>query len=181
MAKPQVPVKEMGHRKRQKLPEIKVGMPMPKCKSAKKNAMKICEGCGRPWDGENVDFKRKLVAEAKHSFISVMGIVGSDTNYNHILLKWPDVADALLEDKDGLFLKDISRLICLPFKILAESLQEMLSDDKNLDIGTSMVLSEEDPIEAKKNLIRLCNSMIYRLKATGKKVEYVIGLGEKGP
>jgi hypothetical protein len=111
--------------------------------------------------------KRLLVKEAKRSFIVVLSIIGKDnTAFNVALLKWPDVVDCLLDGNDELFLKDVGFLICYPFKLLVESLQDILGDDRSMDVDVSMRLSSSDPLGARRNLVRLCNSLIFRLRSS---------------
>ena len=115
----------------------------------------------------DIDEKKLLVREAKHSFLTVLSIVGKeDSAFNTVLLKWPDVIDNILDGNDELFLKNIGVLICHPFKLLAESLQSIINDDRSMDVDASMRLSGSDPLGARRNLIRLCNSLIFRLRSS---------------
>jgi len=118
----------------------------------------------------DIDKKKLLVREAKHSFLIVLSIVGKeDSAFNIILLKWPDIVDSILDDDEELFLKDVGFLICHPFKLLAESLQSIINDDRSVDIDVSMKLSSSDPLDARKNLVRLCNSLIFKLRLTNSR------------
>lgn len=121
-----------------------------------------------------------LIREAKHSFAILLGFVGdTDSPANRVLLKWPDVTDALLDGDEERFNEAAAYLICYPMKLVAESLRETirkLGEDVELyvvEVNKTMESAATSPVDVKLNLIRLCNTMIFRLQQLGIHHEYV--------
>lgn len=120
------------------------------------------------------------VDECKHSVILLMQYAGGyNTHCNMILLKWPDLFDAFISDDEIKFNEDAAVLICLPLKIIAESLfqacQMFDSIDNKVseDINEVMLMHKKDPIEAKASLIAICNSLISKLRKIGWQIDYI--------
>lgn len=129
---------------------------------------------------------RRYILEAKHSFAILLGFIGEpDTPCNMMLLKWPDAVDALLDDDEDKFREDMATLMCQPIKIISESLFDILNSNGGCDIDFSVQikdtiqLSPNNPVEAKNNLISICNQIIFKLRSVGVEHEYVKCFGEK--
>lgn len=118
-----------------------------------------------------------FIREAKHSFAILLGFIGKpDTECNLILLKWPDAMDSMIEKNEEKFLCDMSHLICRPLFLIAKSLVEILSKHTEVnmqEVYDTMKFAELNPIESKENLIRLCNSMIFKIRSFGVHYEYI--------
>jgi hypothetical protein len=116
--------------------------------------------------------QRFLVKDAKHSmalFISVLGI--SSYAASGFFIKWPDVIDAVLSGNDKNFLLDISILICLPMRAIAQSLSQMGESKMSLElIEDAMKSINENPHLAKAKLIAICNQEIISLGQKGAKL-----------
>lgn len=119
---------------------------------------------------------RLLIREAKHSYAVLLGFINdADSVCNKMLLKWPDAMDSLIADDEEKFCNDMSVLMCQPLKVLAESLAQVLRDKVGNDSGWEFDVTEycrtkviyQDPQEAKKTLIKICNTYIDRLRING--------------
>lgn len=123
---------------------------------------------------------RPLVREAKHSYAVLLGFIADpDTKCNRMLLKWPDVIDALLADNQQQFEEDIACLICLPVKLVAEALSDNLFKVRpqipkyEQFINDVMRLAVQEPVGTKDRLIKVCNEIIGHLRVAGVGHEYV--------
>lgn len=124
----------------------------------------------------------QLLSEAKHSIATLMGFTGYDSHANVLLLKWPDILESVLKGDEKQALADFSCIICQPLAVLAESLiQAAATSDISAalldDVRRTLAEGIVDPIEAKRNLIRICNAQLYKLKETGYPVKYIKPLG----
>lgn len=120
-----------------------------------------------------------LLKEAKHSVMLLMQSFGSISSpCNQVLLKWPDILDSYFDNNDENLRRDFAIIICQPIKIIADSLVERIKligllDSSSFEIEQTMVLAIKSPLEAKANLLRICNSLIFKLKSGGVDVDYI--------
>lgn len=118
----------------------------------------------------------RLVREAKHSLALIISFLGhSNPIVNGLAIKWPDVLDAYLADDEVNFLADMSTLICLPVKVLAEALCER-AGSKFLEEIAEISKDVVDPIDAKRDLIRICNLQVSKLRKAGFTIEDIKGI-----
>jgi hypothetical protein len=123
----------------------------------------------------------QLIHEAQDSFRLLIKYLGQvDTKANFLLLKWPDVFSAYFEDNIPQFTKDINQLICLPIKVLVESLIAYVEKEAKAKKTTIPNLKEEIKLAQfrytqndKKALIALCNLQIERLKSFDIDIESI--------
>jgi hypothetical protein len=111
----------------------------------------------------------KLIEEAQHSQKILMRYVGTvDSMANLLLLKWPDILLSYMKEEE-IFEEEISKLVCAPLRILAESLQTMTKTESN-EINELMLFCVKDPIGTKQALIRFCNNQIHKANQIGRKI-----------
>ncbi len=123
-----------------------------------------------------------LVKEAQDSMKTLMKYAGTmNSSVNLLLLNWPDALMYHAEGNESKLRESLGLMICQPLKVLAEALtqhteQKVKSKIALEDINMSMIIANKNPLEAKENLIRICNSRIFMLKSVGEKLEMI---GEK--
>lgn len=125
------------------------------------------------------------VAEAKHTYAIFTGMIGKESKANVLYLKWIDAMESLIADDELRFNEDIAALICQPLRVVAEALNQRATEagasNAATEIKDTMQLMFVNPIEAKQNMIRICNSQIFKLKAIGFKYEYLTTSGGAQP
>jgi hypothetical protein len=130
------------------------------------------------------EIAKKLLWEHQHSMAVLIGFVGSTTSHvNQLLLKWPDLIDAFLQDDKDKFDDDIADLICHPIYIVASvliqkaSLEKIITSDEftalQRDIAETKLTAYKSVLDAKANLIRISNNMIFKLKNVDHAMEYI--------
>ena len=123
-------------------------------------------------DSEEVRCALRLFEEALDSFKTLIGCVGNETKANILFLKWPDAILSYLRE-DGNYEEDIAILICAPIKSIIEGLiiynNEHGGNDKTIkdEVIAIMKTAKNDPVAAKKGLIKICNRVIVSLKSRG--------------
>jgi hypothetical protein len=111
----------------------------------------------------------KLIEEAQHSHKILMRYVGTvDSMANMLLLKWPDVLLSYVKEEE-IFEEEMCKLVCVPLRILAESLQLMTKSESN-EIHELMLFCVKDPVGTKRSLIRFCNNQIHKANQMGRKI-----------
>ena len=129
-----------------------------------------------------------LLDEAKHSLATLMVITGNPNVALPVLMKWPDALEAHLTGKREVFIRDMGIIMCAPIKIIAEALaagpgnDPSAKDERLLKEISDTFKAFQDgkcgPIETKNNLIRLCNTIIFKLRQKGHTTtEYIKPLG----
>ena len=133
---------------------------------------------------------RRLMDEAKHSFVSVATLT-DNPKIAFILAKWPDVLCSILdyvERGDSLTLgfnriiSDFGPLVYSPYATIAESYLDVLksagTEDSALraEFDTIMKSTFVDPTDVKIKLVELINKIVPLLNEAGHKVEPVRGL-----
>lgn len=132
--------------------------------------------------------KKKIayyITEAKHSFAIFTSMTGQTSKANLLYLKWVDAMESLLAENETQFMSDLTTLICLPLQTVAEALNqrstELGAGSADGEISDTIKLIIADPVEAKNNFIRICNSQIFKLKSVGMKYEYLKTSGGQQP
>ena len=117
------------------------------------------------------------VKEAQDSFKILISHVGYTSAANALFLRWPDAFQAYLENETNYLNQDIFNLICEPIKILALSVLQRCESEKIICEAYSkeieQTLKNTNPIEVKKNLIRIIDIMIHNLRQKGIKIQYI--------
>ena len=113
--------------------------------------------------------RKALLREAKHS----MAIFMTSLGVNHyaasgFFVKWPDIADALVNGNNKQFFDDVGILVCLPMKAIAEALAAQNDSNSGKLITDAMESMLVDPCLAKAKLIAICNQEILKLKVANK-------------
>lgn len=126
-----------------------------------------------------IDRKKAMfyIAEAKRSFALFTTLMGKESKANIIYLKWIDVMESLIAENEKQFFEDMAIMICKPISTIAEALNQRATElgagNAETEISDTMKLMFINPIEAKQNLIRICNSQIFKLNAVGIKQDYL--------
>ena len=129
-----------------------------------------------------------LLDEAKHSLATLMVITANPNVALPVLMKWPDALEAHLTGKREVFIRDMGIIMCAPIKTVAEALaagypnDPQEKDERLLKEISDTFKAFQDgkcgPIETKNNLIRLCNTIIFKLHQKGyDAIEYIKPLG----
>ncbi len=117
------------------------------------------------------------ISEAKHSFAVFTSMIGNNSKANILYIKWVDAMESLVAENEKQFFDDMSILICQPLCVVAEALNQRASElgasNSEMEINDTMRLMSVDPVAAKQNLLRICNSQIFKLKAVGLKYDYI--------
>jgi hypothetical protein len=124
---------------------------------------------------------KKLIKEAQRSFRILISYVGQlDSRANVLLLKWPDAMLSLVSNESQQFKQDMAELICQPLVVLAEALTEMVCKEDPtkplvnvVDVRETYKTAKDNPLEARDNLIRICDNKIFRLKSLGMSFHYI--------
>jgi hypothetical protein len=130
------------------------------------------------------EIAKKLLWEHQHSMAILIGFVGSTTSHvNQLLLKWPDVIDAFLQDNKDKFNEDVADLICHPIYVVASALIQKASLEAIItpeefasmqrDIIETKKFAYKSVLDAKQNLIRISNNIIFKMKNAGHALEYI--------
>lgn len=117
---------------------------------------------------------KELARECKHSFAILLGFVGQNTPANKILLKWPDLIDAVIDKDQARVDEALHFLMCYPLKLLAESLNETAMAGVDEEVESCYGLSDYG--RSKQKLIEICNRIIDKLNERGQKIDRIISL-----
>ena len=115
--------------------------------------------------------------ESKKSMVILLKICGNDTRANIIMLKWIDLIESLLKEDYVTFEKELKQMVTMPILILTEAIFERLPKPKDVFETEIKVITlnapKVGPWRTKKELIRVCNTMLGVLKTQGIRVEYI--------
>jgi hypothetical protein len=115
--------------------------------------------------------------ESKKSMIALLKVCGNDTRANIIMLKWIDLMESLLKEDYNTFEKELKQMVTMPILIMAEAIFERCPIPKDVFENEIKVINlnsaKVDPLKTKKELIRVCNTMLGVLKTQGIRVEYI--------
>lgn len=121
---------------------------------------------------------KQYIDESKKTMVLLKSFFGDNSMpVTNVWMKWPDAVDSLMNNDIKQFKKDLSDIICIPVMVITDALIERLKSlDSKIDVygyraqlaNTSKIVN---PIEAKKDMIRICNVVIYQLKKYGVEVE----------
>jgi hypothetical protein len=125
---------------------------------------------------------RKLIDSAKDSCRLGVHLVGNDSNFNRVLLKYPDVLDTVNDyyvgDKN-ISLMDIEKefynIIVSPVVGVLESLYSVL--DKDTTEIIQVVNSETDPLVIKEKLLSLLMNISSDVEKHGIDLERMVDHG----
>jgi hypothetical protein len=130
-----------------------------------------------PSDNARRDIYLGCLEESKKSMIALLKVCGNDTRANIIMLKWIDLIESLLKEDYNTFEKELKQMVTMPILIMAEAIFERLPKPKDTFENEIKVINlnaaKVGPLKTKKELIRVCNTMLGVLKTQGIRVEYI--------
>lgn len=118
------------------------------------------------------DYIKKMIQEAKHSIKILMCFVGKE-EASPVMMKWPDILDAYIDDDFDKLKTDLSAIMCAPLRVITQSLIELSLSypvPKELIAGWQIQLEWAvdsiivDPFEAKKYFIANIDAIILYLR-----------------
>ena len=136
-------------------------------------------------DNVKRDMYLDYLQESKKSMIALLKICGNDTRANVIMLKWIDLMESLLNGDYDVFEKELKQMVTMPMLIMVEAIFDRLPKSKDAfeDQFKGRVVNEikvinlnsakVGPLKTKKELVRVCNTMLGVLKTHGARVEYI--------
>jgi len=128
-------------------------------------------------DNARRDIYLGCLEESKKSMIALLKVCGNDTRANIIMLKWIDLIESLLKEDYNTFEKELKQMVTMPILIMAEAIFERCPTPKDVFENEIKVINlnaaKVGPLKTKKELIRVCNTMLGVLKTQGIRVEYI--------
>lgn len=113
-----------------------------------------------------------LLNEAKQSMRMLFAMTHFASPCSLFLLKWPDALESIIQNDPELFRTDMYWLICEPIKVILEGLAAAASEPPNAPSALDKITTA-NILEQKLQLIRMCNALVTKLRASGRQVEYL--------